>query len=173
MKLVSIVAIALAALLAIAGGVVITVLILNGGLSGRLNGEQKAPAATFHLLPVTEVTKAPCASGFMVATDGSECYRVQPGMTNIRADEVNAAQGQTGGWLIQVTLDHADGQAFSELTSRLHREPEPRNRLAIVIDGKVLSAPTIMSPIPGGSLEISGTFTRQEATELAERLGGN
>jgi preprotein translocase subunit SecD len=43
-------------------------------------------------------------------------------------------------------------------------------RLAIVIDGKVYSAPTIKSAILGGKAVIAGTFSEREATELAERL---
>jgi preprotein translocase subunit SecD len=42
--------------------------------------------------------------------------------------------------------------------------------LAIVVDGEVLSAPTIREPITGGSGQISGGFTLQSAHELAAVL---
>jgi hypothetical protein len=41
---------------------------------------------------------------------------------------------------------------------------------AIVLDGKVLSAPVIQEPITGGSGQISGSFTVTEATSLAALL---
>ncbi len=40
-------------------------------------------------------------------------------------------------------------------------------QLAIVLDGTVQSAPTVNEEIAGGSAEITGTFTLQEAKELA------
>ncbi len=40
-------------------------------------------------------------------------------------------------------------------------------RMAIVLDGKVYSAPTINEKIRGGKAMISGSFTPQEATDLA------
>jgi preprotein translocase subunit SecD len=42
--------------------------------------------------------------------------------------------------------------------------------LAIVLDGRVVSAPLIREPILGGHAQISGTLTRTEADELAGRL---
>ena len=43
-------------------------------------------------------------------------------------------------------------------------------RLAIVIDGKIYSAPIVRSEITGGKAVISGSFSDQEATDLAVRL---
>ncbi len=46
-------------------------------------------------------------------------------------------------------------------------------RLAIVIDGKLNSAPRIESAITGGRAEITGHFTQQEAENLAARINGS
>jgi len=43
-------------------------------------------------------------------------------------------------------------------------------RLAIVIDGRVISAPEIRSQIPGGKLVFSGRLTKEEAADLANSL---
>lgn len=40
-------------------------------------------------------------------------------------------------------------------------------RMAIVLDGKVHSAPTIQSRIGGGKASITGSFTPTEAQDLA------
>ncbi len=54
------------------------------------------------------------------------------------------------------------GQLFGEVTS------ENVGRLfAIVLDGKVISAPRILSPITGGSGQISGHFTVESANNLS------
>ncbi len=54
------------------------------------------------------------------------------------------------------------GQRFGEVTS------ENVGRLfAIVLDGKVISAPRILSPITGGSGQISGHFTVESANNLS------
>src|SRR5262249_1293713 len=42
--------------------------------------------------------------------------------------------------------------------------------IAIVIDGRVLSAPVVREPILGGSGQISGNFTPASAQQLAVRL---
>jgi preprotein translocase subunit SecD len=42
--------------------------------------------------------------------------------------------------------------------------------LAIVIDGRVVSAPSILEPILGGHAQIGGSLTKAEAAEIAARL---
>lgn len=160
MKLLAIVS---AVVLAVAGAAVIVLLYpRTGSLPVR---------AEFELRPVAEMGQAPCAQGMTPSADGTECFRLSQGMSHIRPKRVAAGQVESDGrWIIQVTLAERDAAAFTELTTRLHQQPEPRNRLAVVVDGKVLTAPNVTSPIPGGALEISGEFTQKTATELAERL---
>ena len=43
-------------------------------------------------------------------------------------------------------------------------------RIGIVLDGQLQSAPVIKSPMLGGALEITGNFTSVEATELVEKI---
>jgi preprotein translocase subunit SecD len=43
-------------------------------------------------------------------------------------------------------------------------------RLAIVIDGQLYCAPMIRSEIPGGKAEITGSFSKQEAKDLAAKI---
>jgi len=45
-------------------------------------------------------------------------------------------------------------------------------RFAIILDGKVISAPVIQSAITGGSGQITGNFTNESAAELANLLEG-
>ena len=54
------------------------------------------------------------------------------------------------------------GQRFGQVTSENVGRP-----FAIVLDGKVISAPRILGPITGGSGQISGNFTVEQANNLA------
>lgn len=78
--------------------------------------------------------------------------------------------GQTGGWLVQLDFDGQGTTRFAELTQRVVSEPPPRNQVAIVLDGVVVSAPRINEPIPGGQAQITGDFSQQEAQDLANVL---
>ena len=63
---------------------------------------------------------------------------------------------------VTFTLDRTGAQKFGRTTT-----DSVGRRLAIVLDNKIISAPSIREPITGGSGSISGNFTFQEATDLA------
>ena len=63
---------------------------------------------------------------------------------------------------VSFTLDRLGAQKFGRTTT-----DNVGKRLAIVLDGKIISAPSINEPITSGSGIISGNFTFQEATDLA------
>ena len=63
---------------------------------------------------------------------------------------------------VSFTLDRLGAQKFGRSTT-----DNVGKRLAIVLDGEIVSAPSINEPITSGSGMISGNFTFQEATDLA------
>ncbi len=63
---------------------------------------------------------------------------------------------------VSFTLDRVGSQKFGRVTT-----DNVGKRLAIVLDGKIVSAPSINEPITSGSGIISGNFSFQEATDLA------
>ena len=63
---------------------------------------------------------------------------------------------------VSVSFDSRGARQFADLTSR-----NVKKRLAIILDGKVQSAPVIQEPITGGEARISGDFTMEEARDLA------
>jgi preprotein translocase subunit SecD len=67
--------------------------------------------------------------------------------------------------VVTTEFDASGARRFAKLTTEHVNE-----RFAIVLDGKVLSAPTIREPIPGGRGQISGGFTLQQAKDLAVLL---
>ncbi len=60
----------------------------------------------------------------------------------------------------KVTADYAPGGAKNP-------DPNGRHYLGVVLDGTLYSAPFIRTSIPGGSGIIEGSFTLQEASDLA------
>ncbi|MFQ5464832.1 MAG: protein translocase subunit SecD [Thermodesulfobacteriota bacterium] len=63
---------------------------------------------------------------------------------------------------VSLTFDSNGGRIFERITSR-----NVGKRLAIVLDGKVHSAPQIKEAISGGKAQISGGFDYEEAADLA------
>jgi preprotein translocase subunit SecD len=59
---------------------------------------------------------------------------------------------------------------FEEATGVLATRTSPMNSFAIVLDGQVISYPSVSNAIAGGRAEISGNFTQKTATELANVL---
>ena len=79
---------------------------------------------------------------------------------------VKNAQVRIGGTFnepyVSLDLTGHGGRVFANLT-----EKSVGRRLAIVLDENVRSAPVIREKILGGSAQISGSFTHEEATDLA------
>jgi preprotein translocase subunit SecD len=70
-----------------------------------------------------------------------------------------------GSPIIDITFTKKGADQFAKVTQEnLHK------RLAIIIDGHLTSAPMIQMPIKGGKAQISGTFSKEEANDLANRI---
>ncbi len=110
--------------------------------------------------------------------DGSEKYILGPaevlGTDVSGADAVlntNSQGAVTGGWIVTLDFSGAGGRKFADTTRRLAAQQPPLNRFGIVLDGLVVSAPGLNNgPITGGSAQIEGDFTQQEARDLANVL---
>jgi preprotein translocase subunit SecD len=86
----------------------------------------------------------------------------------IKGDALTNAQqsfSQTNEPVVSITFDQQGGAKFAKLTTENVNRP-----FAIILDGKVLSAPNINEPILGGSAQISGSFTVDTANQLAIAL---
>jgi len=81
-------------------------------------------------------------------------------------DMVKNAQVRIGGNFnepyVSIDMTSRGGKVFAHLT-----ENNVGRRMAIVLDGVVKSAPVIREKILGGAAQISGSFTHEEASDLA------
>jgi preprotein translocase subunit SecD len=116
---------------------------------------------------------APPGSEIVPCVDPQAC-RGQPAIAvkrlgGIKGDQLtNAVQSneqRTNQPVVSITFDQQGGAKFAKLTSENVNKP-----FAIILDGKVLSAPNINEPILGGSAQISGSFTVESANQLAIAL---
>ena len=75
---------------------------------------------------------------------------------------------------IFMSMDQVGTREWRKMTGELKpknpNDPYARNYVAIVLDGIVYSAPGINDEIPNGSSSISGSFTLEEAKDLANIL---
>jgi preprotein translocase subunit SecD len=72
---------------------------------------------------------------------------------------------QDGRPVVSITFNSAGARRFGRVTQENVNKP-----FAIILDGKILSAPNINEPILGGQASISGNFTVQTAGDLAISL---
>ena len=66
---------------------------------------------------------------------------------------------------IELTFNSQGAELFAQVT-----QENVNHQLAIVLDGEIYSAPNINEPILGGSARISGSFTPEQAQQLASIL---
>jgi len=86
-----------------------------------------------------------------IILNGENLLDAQPQMNN-----------QTNETVVSFTLDRVGAKRFGKATNT-----GVGKQLAIVLDGKIVSAPVIRDTIASGNGQISGNFTFQSATDLA------
>lgn len=100
--------------------------------------------------------------------DGEELPLAEPIMTVDRLDQAEAKIDEhTASWVLAFTLTDEDARTFGEWTGDHIGE-----RLAMVADDEVLTAPSIQGAITGGRLQITGDYTRSEAEDLLAKITG-
>ncbi|HEU4685674.1 MAG TPA: protein translocase subunit SecD [Nitrospira sp.] len=70
--------------------------------------------------------------------------------------------GQFNDPYVSITFDAKGGREFERITAE-----NVKKRMAIVLDNTIYSAPVIQERISGGRAQITGTFSTQEANDLA------
>ncbi|MEM1106822.1 MAG: hypothetical protein AAGH87_10565 [Pseudomonadota bacterium] len=75
--------------------------------------------------------------------------------------------GVTGEYAVAVRLSQDHAEALTQLTREQLNQP-----ISISLDGVVLTAPVVRTPILDGRILISDNYTRYEASEIVARLSG-
>jgi preprotein translocase subunit SecD len=144
----------------------------GGGESrGRVTTTTTTPPEPEVLCPVTDSTGNARYCG---RKDGLVYILGPAGATGEVFTNEASAQIDAGGWAVSVNL--RDGAAGEDLWNALAKkcfeggEDCPSKQIAISLDGEVISAPVVQAASFNGSVQITGSFTEKEATELARIL---
>jgi preprotein translocase subunit SecD len=131
--------------------------------TGADNGDPEAPLVTCAVDGTAKYVLGPVeVSGRSISSASSNLNTTSTGQL-------------TSEWVVSLALDSEGKAAFAATTTRLFEigqaaPGDPRGRFAIVLDGLVIIAPGVNSPITDGHAQITGSFTRDEAATLARQL---
>ncbi len=89
-----------------------------------------------------------------------------PALTGKYVTKAVPVQNELGGFEVSLTFDDEGKDRFGAITTKL----AGIGRLAIVLDGKLTSAPNVQSAILDGRAELTGNYTQLEAIEQANIL---
>jgi SecD/SecF fusion protein len=70
---------------------------------------------------------------------------------------------------VSMTMNAAGAKIWAKETAKAAAK-QPQGRIAIVLDNYVYTAPTVNGEIPNGNSQITGSFTNEEAKDLASVL---
>lgn len=146
----------------------------------------KTAQLTMHpVVKAVPTQETPPAKGNQVLADEDGATFLELGPAVIKGDEVNGADAvndptQGLGWNVSVDFSGQGGDAWAKVTGEAacHPEGDPRRRVAIVLDGEVISSPSVVPEvgcnvgITGNQTSITGNFTEKSAKDLAILIEG-
>ena len=117
------------------------------------------------MTPEQALASHPPADSEILDGEGGSKYLLDKRVLVSGGDLVDAQPGfdqRNGQPIVNFRFNSSGARKFAEVTKANVGKP-----FAIVLDNKVISAPVINEPIPGGAGQISGNFTVQSANDLA------
>ncbi len=127
---------------------------VDAGANAQEIAQSKQVPPEDELLYSTDKPPVPYVIKRQTLVSGENLVDAQPGFDQ-----------RSGEPVVTFRFDATGAKRFARVTQENVGLP-----FAIILDGKVISAPVIREPILGGSGQISGNFTVQEATDLAVLL---
>lgn len=131
-------------------------------------------------LDQTGANVAPAAEP-LVTCDDEGAYKYILGPVEVAGETITDASAQTqttqqgastGVWEVAIEFNAEGTKQFADVTKRLfaYGQTDVHNRFAIVLDGRIITAPTTNAVIANGKPSISGSFTQDSAKVLASQL---
>jgi SecD/SecF fusion protein len=120
----------------------------------------------------------------VLADEAGQRLRLGPAV--LTGEGVGGADGRTDpqqpgmGWFVTIDFRGGGGRAWEQVTGRAACQPpgDPQRRVAIVLDNQIISSPQVEETVQcqvgilGGSTQITGRFSPQEAQDLALLIKG-
>jgi preprotein translocase subunit SecD len=154
-----------------------------GGVSGQTEDRLLVdlPGVTNVQAAVTAIGQTPVLNFELVGTSNAipsatstattTTTLIPTGLTGayIKSAELQFGTGSgstvSGAPIVVINFNDAGSKLFEQITAQ-----NIGKQLAILLDGQVISSPVIQEAIPGGSAEITGTYTPEQAKGLVESL---
>lgn len=145
-------------------------------VAGCGNGAGVAsPSPALQLRIVTSSIEGPCseppltsdAAGTACGMTGATSYEVGELLGEVTPTTATLIDGQGSGQGVAVELDEADAATLGDVTRGAVDE-----RLALLLEGRVISAVRVVDPITGGQLVLA-TATSAEAEQVVATLGAS
>lgn len=118
----------------------------------------------------------------VLPSDQGDTIEVGPAV--IQGEEISGASAvqrdQSVEWVVAIDFNGEGGRTWADITGKAACNPsgDPKRRIAIVLDGEVISSPEVNTDvgcnvgIRGGSTDITGNFTSEESKDLAALIEG-
>jgi preprotein translocase subunit SecD len=117
----------------------------------------------------------------LVTCDDEGQYKYLLGPVEVAGETIAKAKAQTqsnsqgastGVWEVAIEFNDKGTKEFAAVTQRLfaYGTSDVHNRFAIVLDGRIITAPTTNAVIENGKPAISGAFNQESAKTLADQL---
>jgi SecD/SecF fusion protein len=98
------------------------------------------------------------------------------GGVDVKNAEANIPQGGLGDWVVNVDFNKSGTAGWKQLVADACGNPNAGNRVAILLDNKIISSPGVVPELcrtgGGNATSISGSFSAQEAKDLALLIKG-
>ncbi|HAM27193.1 MAG TPA: protein translocase subunit SecD [Microbacteriaceae bacterium] len=115
----------------------------------------------------------------LITCDDSSAYKYILGPVEVAGETIsdatnglvtNSQGASTGQWAVNIVFNATGTKEFAAVTTRLNALTGVRNQFAIVLDGRIISAPTTNAVITDGKPQITGSFTQASSKTLADQL---
>jgi preprotein translocase subunit SecD len=142
------------------------------GATGQLSFRSVLGTALPSQVDLTE-TDDPTQDAWIMDEDGTLAYNVAgTDLLGSSIEEAIALVGQGGRWEVNLVLDSEGADKFEAITAAAVQFPngDPRNQVAIVLDGIVITSPAVNQAISGGSAVITmgaGEDNEAQAQDLS------
>ncbi|MFB7399445.1 protein translocase subunit SecD [Streptomyces rubiginosohelvolus] len=141
------------------------------------------PESTTEPAPATEPTPDPDPDRLTLPDEQGRLLALgEPRLSGAGVEDATAAFDAQGGagWTVSLEFRKGAGQDWKKLTGEAacHPAGDDRRRVAIVLDEKVISSPQVdpsvgcRAGLPSGATQITGSFSADEARDLALLIKG-
>ncbi|MGX2998306.1 protein translocase subunit SecD [Streptomyces sp. JNUCC 64] len=126
-------------------------------------------------LKASDKTRAVKPTDPVVACDPRAGFKYALGPVSVEGKQITDAKAildpeGLDGWIVTMDFDKKGADEFGKITSEISTKAAPQNQFAIVMDGEIVSAPSVNTAITGGQARITGGFTQEEASNLGNML---